>query len=181
MAALLPLAAGAQERYLTLNLERVNEADTLLVGWIDVRAPGTERGLALLNTYTKLYEQRAQYLTAQSEARLGREDELSRKLAEQDALFEGMRQTYTQMLRQEGLDEESHRSLQEALANLDKEKAAARQSLGEGIRAMADEGKAAMAGVDTSEFSDERLLLISKPLSLKAGTQFIQQRNGLVV
>ena len=161
---LLPLVAGAQERYRTLRLEQVNEADTLLVGWIDVKAPNAERGIALLNTYANLYEKRAQYLAAQAEAGLGGEDGMGNVLDEQDAYFEEMRKLYTQMLQQEGLDAESRRSLQEALANLDKEKAAARRSLGEGLRAMADEGRAAMAGVDPSEFSVERLLLIKNNL-----------------
>lgn len=160
-AALLPLAAGAQERYRTLRLEPIDAADTLLVGWIDVKAPNAERGIALLNTYAKLFEQRAQYRAAQAEAGLG---EAGGVLDEQDAYFEEMRKLYTQMLQQEGLGAEDRRSLQEALANLDKEKAAARRSLGEGIRGMAEEGKAAMAGVDPSEFSDERLLLIKRNL-----------------
>ena len=164
LAVLLPLVAGAQERYRTLRLEQVNEADTLLVGWIDVKAPNAERGIALMNTYANLYEKRAQYLAAQAEAGLGGEDGMGNVLDEQDAYFEEMRKLYTQMLQQEGLDAESRRSLQEALANLDNEKAAARRSLGEGIRAMADEGRAAMAGVDPSEFSDERLLLIKRNL-----------------
>lgn len=161
VAALLPLVAGAQERYRTLRLEPVDAADTLLVGWIDVKAPNAERGIALLNTYAKLFEQRAQYRAAQAEAGLG---EAGGVLDEQDAYFEEMRKLYTQMLQQEGLGAEDRRSLQEALANLDKEKAAARRSLGEGIRGMADEGKAAMAGVDPSEFSDERLRLIKNNL-----------------
>ena len=161
IAAVLPLVAGAQERYRTLKLEPVNEADTLLVGWIDVKAPDAERGIALLNTYAKLFEQRAQYRAAQAEAGLG---EAGGVLDEQDAYFEEMRKLYTQMLQQEGLGAEDRRSLQEALANLDKKKAAARRSLGEGIRGMAEEGKAAMAGVDPSEFSDERLLLIKRNL-----------------
>ena len=160
-AALLPLAAGAQERYRTLRLEPIDAADTLLVGWIDVKAPNAERGIALLNTYAKLFEQRAQYRAAQAEAGLG---EAGGVLDEQDAYFEEMRKLYTQMLQQEGLGAEDRRSLQEALANLDKEKAAARRSLGEGIRGMAEEGKAAMAGVDPSEFSDERLRLIKNNL-----------------
>ena len=155
------LVAGAQERYRTLRLEPIDAADTLLVGWIDVKAPNAERGIALLNTYAKLFEQRAQYRAAQAEAGLG---EAGGVLDEQDAYFEEMRKLYTQMLQQEGLGAEDRRSLQEALANLDKEKAAARRSLGEGIRGMAEEGKAAMAGVDPSEFSDERLLLIKRNL-----------------
>ena len=155
------LVAGAQERYRTLRLEPIDAADTLLVGWIDVKAPNAERGIALLNTYAKLFEQRAQYRAAQAEAGLG---EAGGVLDEQDAYFEEMRKLYTQMLQQEGLGAEDRRSLQEALANLDKEKAAARRSLGEGIRGMAEEGKAAMAGVDPSEFSDERLRLIKNNL-----------------
>ena len=101
---------------------------------------------------------------AQTEMGMGADDELSKTLDEQDAYFEEMRKLYTQMLQQEGLGAEDRRSLQEALANLDKEKAAARRSLGEGIRGMAEEGKAAMAGVDPSEFSDERLRLIKNNL-----------------
>ena len=163
-AALLPLAAGAQERYRTLKLEPVDAADTLLVGWIDVKAPDAERGIALLNTYARLYEKRAQYLAAQAEAGLGGEDGMGNVLDEQDAYFEEMRKLYTQMLQQEGLDAESRRSLQEALANLDKEKAAARRSLREGLQGMAAEGRDAIAGVDPSEFSDERLLLIKRNL-----------------
>ena len=155
------LVAGAQECYRTLRLEPIDAADTLLVGWIDVKAPNAERGIALLKTYAKLFEQRAQYRAAQAEAGLG---EAGGVLDEQDAYFEEMRKLYTQMLQQEGLGAEDRRSLQEALANLDKEKAAARRSLGEGIRGMAEEGKAAMAGVDPSEFSDERLRLIKNNL-----------------
>ena len=163
-AALLPLVAGAQERYRTLRLEPIDEADTLRVGWIDVKAPEANRALALWETFARLFEQRAQYRMAQTEMGMGADDELSKTLDEQDAYFEEMRKLYTQMLQQEGLGAEDRRSLQEALANLDKEKAAARRSLGEGIRGMAEEGKAAMAGVDPSEFSDERLRLIKNNL-----------------
>ena len=161
---LLPLAAGAQERYRTLRLEPVDEADTLLVGWIDVRAPGAERGIALMNTFASLFEKRAQYRAAQAEMGMASDDELSRTLSEQDAMFEGMRKEYQKMLQQEGLDAESRRSLQEALANLDREKAAARRSLREGLQGMAAEGRDAIAGVDPSEFSDERLCLIKNNL-----------------
>ena len=158
------LAAGAQERYRTLRLEPIDAADTLLVGWIDVKAPEANRAMALWETFSRLFEQRAQYRMAQAEMGIGADDELSKTLDEQDAYFEEMRKLYTQMLQQEGLGAEDRRSLQEALANLDKEKAAARRSLGEGLRGMADEGKAAMAGVDPSEFSDERLRLIKNNL-----------------
>ena len=161
---LLPLAAGAQERYRTLRLEQVNDADTLNIGWIDVRAPGAERGIALMNTFASLIEKRAQYRAAHAEMGMASDDELSRTLSEQDAMFEGMRKEYQKMLQQEGLDAESRRSLQEALANLDREKAAARRSLREGLQGMADEGRDAIAGVDPSEFSDERLLLIKRNL-----------------
>lgn len=162
---LLPLVAGAQERYRTLKLEQVNEADTLLVGWLDVQSADAERGIALLNTYAGLYEKRAQYLAAQAQAGLGASDEMARALAEQDAIFEGMRKEYTQMLQQEGLDAESRRSLQEALANLDKEKAAARRQMQEYLGGMAAEGREAVSGAgDPSEFSDERLLLIKRNL-----------------
>ena len=163
LAALLPLAAGAQERYRTLKLDPVNEADTLLVGWIDTRSPGAERSIALMNTYAELATKRAQYLAAQQEAGLGASDEMARALAEQDAIFEGMRKEYTQMLQQEGLDAESRRSLQEALANLDKEKAAARRQMQEYLGGMAAEGRQAVADAgDPSEFSEERLLLIKQ-------------------
>lgn len=161
---LLSLSALAQDRYQTLRLEPVSDADTLLVGWIDVKAPNAERGLALLNTYANLYEKRARYLAALAEAGIGDNEETANALDEVDAMYESMRKEYQMMLKQEGLDAESRRSLQEALANLDKEKAAARRSLGEGIRGMAEEGKAAMAGVDPSEFSDERLRLIKNNL-----------------
>ena len=163
-AMLLPLAAGAQERYLTLNLERVNEADTLQFGWIDTRSANAGRAIALSNTYAELFAKRAQYLAAQAEAGLGGEDEMSKALGEQDAMFEEMRKMYTQMLQQEGLDAEGRRSLQEALANIDSEKAKARRQMQEYLGGMADEGKAAMAGVDPSEFSEERLLLIKQNL-----------------
>ena len=163
IAALLPLVAGAQERYRTLKLDPVNEADTLLVGWIDTRSAGAERGIALMNTYAELATKRAQYLAAQREAGLGESDEMARALAEQDALYEGMRKEYQKMLQQEGLDEESRRSLQEALANLDKEKVAARRQMQEYLGGMAAEGRQAVADAgDPSEFSEERLLLIKR-------------------
>lgn len=162
IALLLPLVAGAQECYRTLRLEPVDEADTLLVGWIDVRAPGAERGIALMNTFASLFEKRAQYRAAQAEMGMASDDELSRTLSEQDAMFEGMRREYQQMLQQEGLDAESRRSLQEALADLDKNKAEARRQMQEYLGGMAAQGREAMDGVDPSEFSDERLLLIKQ-------------------
>ena len=163
LAALLPLAAGAQERYRTLKLDPVNEADTLLVGWIDTRSAGAERGIALMNTYAELATKRAQYLAAQQEAGLGESDEMARALAEQDALYEGMRKEYQQMLQQEGLDEESRKSLEEALADLDKNKAESRRQMQEYLGGMAAEGRQAVADAgDPSEFSEERLLLIKQ-------------------
>ena len=164
VAVLLPLLAGAQERYRTLRLEQVNDADTLNIGWIDTQSPNAAQGIALVNTYGELVTKRAHYRVAQAEIGMAGDDEMSRELDEIDAMWEGMRKTYTQMLQQEGLDAESRRSLQEALANLDKEKAAARRSLREGIQGMAAEGRDAIAGVDPSEFSDERLLLIKRNL-----------------
>ena len=165
IAALLPLVVGAQERYRTLKLEPVNAADTLLVGWIDVKAPDAERGIALLNTYAGLFEKRAQYLAARAQAGLGETDEMSKMLSEQDAIYEGMRREYTQMLQQEGLDAESRRSLEEALANIDKEKAAARRQMQEYLGDMAAEGREALSDAgNPSEFSEERLLLIKRNL-----------------
>ena len=161
LAALLPLAAGAQERYRTLRLEPVDAADTLLVGWIDVKAPNAERGLALLNTYANLYEKRARYLAALAEAGIGDNEETANALNEVDAMYESMRKEYQMMLKQEGLDAESRRSLQEALAGIDKDKAEARRQMQGTLDGMAAEGRKVVAGAgDPSEFSDERLRLI---------------------
>ena len=164
-ATLLPLAAGAQERYRTLRLEPVDAADTLLVGWIDVKAPNAERGLALLNTYANLYEKRARYLAALAEAGIGDNEETANALNEVDAMYESMRKEYQMMLKQEGLDAESRRSLQEALAGIDKAKAEARRQMQGTLDGMAAEGRKAVAGAgDPSEFSDERLRLIKNNL-----------------
>ena len=164
-AALLPLAAGAQERYRTLRLEPVDAADTLLVGWIDVKAPNAERGLALLNTYANLYEKRARYLAALAEAGIGDNEETANALNEVDAMYESMRKEYQMMLKQEGLDAESRRSLQEALANIDRDKAEARRQMQGTLDGMAAEGRKVVAGAgDPSEFSDERLRLIKNNL-----------------
>lgn len=165
LAALLPLVAGAQERYRTLRLEPVDAADTLLVGWIDVKAPNAERGLALLNTYANLYEKRARYLAALAEAGIGDNEETANALNEVDAMYESMRKEYQMMLKQEGLDAESRRSLQEALANIDRDKAEARRQMQGTLDGMAAEGRKAVAGAgDPSEFSDERLRLIKNNL-----------------
>ena len=165
LAALLPLVAGAQERYRTLRLEPVDAADTLLVGWIDVKAPNAERGLALLNTYANLYEKRARYLAALAEAGLGGNEEMAKVLDEVDAMYEGMREEYQKMLQQEGLDAESRRNLQEALANIDRDKAEARRQMQGTLDGMAAEGRKVVAGAgDPSEFSDERLRLIKNNL-----------------
>lgn len=163
-AMLLPLAAGAQERYRTLKLDPVNEADTLLVGWIDTRSAGADRGIALANTFAELVTKRAQYRTAQAEMGMAGDDELSQALNEQDAMWEGMRKTFTEMLQQEGLDEESRKSLEEALADLDKNKAESRRQVEASLRGMATEGREAVDGIDPSEFSEERLLLIKRNL-----------------
>jgi hypothetical protein len=165
LAALLPLVAGAQERYRTLRLEPVDAADTLLVGWIDVKAPNAERGLALLNTYANLYEKRARYLAALAEAGIGDNEETANALNEVDAMYESMRKEYQMMLKQEGLDAESRRSLQEALANIDRDKAEARRQMQGTLDGMAAEGRKVVAGAgDPSEFSDERLRLIKNNL-----------------
>jgi hypothetical protein len=165
LAALLPLVAGAQERYRTLRLEPVDAADTLLVGWIDVKAPNAERGLALLNTYANLYEKRARYLAALAEAGIGDNEETANALNEVDAMYESMRKEYQMMLKQEGLDAESRRSLQEALANIDRDKAEARRQMQGTLDGIAAEGRKVVAGAgDPSEFSDERLRLIKNNL-----------------
>lgn len=165
LAALLPLVAGAQERYRTLRLEPVDAADTLLVGWIDVKAPNAERGLALLNTYANLYEKRARYLAALAEAGIGDNEETANALNEVDAMYESMRKEYQMMLKQEGLDAESRRSLQEALANIDRDKAEALRQMQGTLDGIAAEGRKVVAGAgDPSEFSDERLRLIKNNL-----------------
>ena len=161
---LLSLSALAQDRYQTLRLEPVSDADTLLVGWIDTRSAGRDRALALANTYAELFSKRAQYRLAQAQIGMAEDDEVSQALSEMDAYWEEMRKTYTQMLQQQGLGAEERKDIEQALADIDKNKAETRRQLQGQLDFNAGEGKAAMAGLDPSEFSDERLLLIKNNL-----------------
>lgn len=160
----LPLAAGAQERYRTLRLEPVSEADTLNIGWIDTRAPGQDRAFALVNTYAELITKRAQYRVAQAEIGMAEDDGMSRELNELDAMWEGMRKTYTQMLQQQGLGAEERKEIEQALADIDKNKAETRRQVQGQLEANANAGRESISGLDPSEFSDERLLLIKRNL-----------------
>lgn len=160
----LPLAAGAQERYRTLRLEPVSEADTLNIGWIDTRAPGQDRAFALVNTYAELITKRAQYRVAQAEIGMAEDDGMSRELNELDAMWEGMRKTYTQMLQQQGLGAEERKELEQALADIDKNKAETRRQVQGQLEANANAGRESISGLDPAEFSDERLLLIKRNL-----------------
>lgn len=158
---LLPLVAGAQERYRTLQLELVNEADTLNVGWIDTQAPGQDLAFALVNTYAELITKRAQYRLAQSEIGMAGNNEIS---GEMDAYWEDLRKTYTQMLQQQGLGAEERKEIEQALADIDKNKAETRRQVQSQLELNANAGRESMAGLDPSEFTDERLLLIKNSL-----------------
>lgn len=160
----LPLAAGAQERYRTLRLEPVSEADTLNIGWIDTRAPGQDRAFALVNTYAELITKRAQYRVAQAEIGMAEDDGMSRELNELDAMWEGMRKTYTQMLQQQGLGAEERKEIEQALADIDKNKAETRRQVQGQLEANANAGRESISGLDPAEFSDERLLQIKQNL-----------------
>ncbi len=161
---LLPLAAGAQERYRTLRLEQVNDADTLNIGWIDTQSPNAAQGIALVNTYGELVTKRAHYRVAQAEIGMAGDDEMSRELDEIDAMWEGMRNTYTQMLQQQGLGAEERKEIEQALADIDKNKAETRRQVQSQLELNANAGRESMAGLDPSEFTDERLLLIKNSL-----------------
>ena len=156
--------AHAQERYLTVNLERINEADTLQFGWVDTEAPDIERAQALLQTYGELFTRRAQYLGAQASIQQAGGAERDAILSEQEAIWEGMRDSYTQMLRQQGLGAEERKELERQLADIDRQKEESRRAILEGLKDMADEGQQAVAGVDPSTFSDDRLMLIKRNL-----------------
>lgn len=161
---LLPLAAGAQERYRTLRLEQVNDADTLNIGWIDTQSPNAAQGIALVNTYGELVTKRAHYRVAQAEIGMAGDDEMSRELDEIDAMWEGMRNTYTQMLQQQGLGAEERKEIEQALVDIDKNKAETRRQVQSQLELNANAGRESMAGLDPSEFTDERLLLIKNSL-----------------
>lgn len=161
---LLSLSALAQDRYQTLRLEPVNDADTLNIGWIDTRSPGRDRALALASTYADLISKRAQYRLAQAQIGMAGNDETSQALGELDAYWEELRKTYTQMLQQQGLGAEERKDIEQALADIDKNKAQTRRQVQGQLEFNAGEGKAAIAGLDPSEFSDERLLLIKNNL-----------------
>ncbi len=158
---LLSLSALAQDRYQTLRLEPVNDADTLNIGWIDTRSPGRDRALALASTYADLISKRAQYRLAQSEIGMAGNNEIS---GEMDAYWEDLRKTYTQMLQQQGLGAEERKEIEQALADIDKNKAETRRQVQSQLELNANAGRESMAGLDPSEFTDERLLLIKNSL-----------------
>ena len=162
--ALVAIVAGAQERYRTLRLEQVNDADTLNIGWIDTQSPNAAQGIALVNTYGELVTKRAHYRVAQAEIGMAGDDEMSRELDEIDAMWEGMRKTYTQMLQQQGLGAEERKEIEQALADIDKNKAETRRQVQSQLELNANAGRESMAGLDPSEFTDERLLLIKNSL-----------------
>lgn len=159
--ALVAIVAGAQERYRTLRLEQVNDADTLNIGWIDTQSPNAAQGIALVNTYAELITKRAQYRLAQSEIGMAGNNEIS---GEMDAYWEDLRKTYTQMLQQQGLGAEERKEIEQALADIDKNKAETRRQVQSQLELNANAGRESMAGLDPSEFTDERLLLIKNSL-----------------
>ncbi len=55
------LSAQAQERYKTIGLEKVNEADTLRWCWADTWTQDGKRAVQLAQLYTDLFTQRMQY------------------------------------------------------------------------------------------------------------------------
>lgn len=78
IALLLPMALGAQEqRYQTLRLAPIDEADTLRFGWIDLLSPHAGQGVALANTYNELIAKREQYRAAQMEVGMAGNDEIA--------------------------------------------------------------------------------------------------------
>ncbi len=161
---LVALNVMAQERYVTLRLEPVNEADTLNVGWIDTQSPGRDRGLALARTYADLINKRAQYRLALAQIDMAGNDEVSQALGEMDTYWEELRKTYTQMLQQEGLGAEERKEIEQMLADIDKNKAETQRQIQGQLAYNANEGQAALAGLDPSEFTDERLLKIKNSI-----------------
>lgn len=165
IALLLPMALGAQEqRYQTLRLAPIDEADTLRFGWIDLLSPHAGQGVALANTYNELIAKREQYRAAQMEVGMAGNDEIAQALNEQDAYWEELRKSYSQMLQQEGLSAEERKEIEQLMADINRYKAESRrQALGQ-LEFNANEGRESMTGVDPSDFSDERLHLIKNNL-----------------
>lgn len=111
------LSAQAQERYKTIGLEKVNEADTLRWCWADTWTREGKRALQLAQLYTDLYAQRMQYRSNQMMQGMDAKEALD----EQDAYWDGLRKTYQDMLNQD-ISEEEKRELRKQLAEIDKNK-----------------------------------------------------------
>ena len=155
------LSAGAQERYLTLELGLVNKADTLHWCWADTWTEDGKRALQLHQLYTELWAQRMQY--SGNEAVMAMEEDLNKALEETDAMWEGLRKTYQEMLKQD-ISEEEKRELRRQIAEIDKNKAESKRQVQATVRNQADEARAGNGGVNTADFSDERLLTIKRNL-----------------
>lgn len=149
------LSAAAQERYRTIELGLVNKADTLHWCWADTGTRDGQRALELAKLYTDLWMQRMQYDANQMVEGMDAKEAMD----EQDAYWEGLREMYQDMLKQD-ISEEEKADLRRQLAEIDKNKADSKRQ----VHNMKDEARSGNAGVDPADFSDERLLTIKRNL-----------------
>lgn len=151
-------SARAQEenRYQTLELGRIDASDTLRWCWADTWTEDGQRAVQLAQLYTELYMKREAYLGNQQAQERENNGELDQLLAENDAMWEGMRKQYQDFLKQD-ISAAEKAELRKNLAEIDKQKAESRRQLTEQYRMMHQEFQNMTQDINPADIAPERL------------------------
>ncbi|MBO4475793.1 MAG: WG repeat-containing protein [Bacteroidales bacterium] len=156
--------AQEQERYYTVDFDKVNASDTLRWGWIDTQSKDAEKGMELINRYAELFNQRGAFLAGKELSRMETNPEVEKAIRETDAMWDSYKETLKQTLAQPGLGAEERRELQRQLSDIDNQKEQSRKQMMASVKAQADEGREVVAASNPEAFSDEIMLSLKKEI-----------------
>ena len=154
--------AQEQERYVTVDFEKVNASDTLRWGWIDTQSKDAEKGMELINRYAELYNQRGAFMAGKEMSRLETNPEVEKAIRDNDVMWDSYKESLKQMLAQPGLGAEERKELQQQLDDIDNQKEQSRKQMIASVKAQADEGREMVVASNPADFSDEIMLSLKR-------------------
>ena len=166
ITVLLSLGAMAQEqeRYITVDFDKVNASDTLRWGWIDTQSKDAEMGIELINQYVELFNQRGAFEAGKKMSQMEANPEVEKAIRENDAMWDGYKDMLKQMLAQPGLGAEERKELQQQLNDIDKQKEQSRKDMLASVKVQADEGREIVSESNQDAFSDEKMLSLKNKI-----------------
>lgn len=149
--------ARAQEnRYQTIELGRIDASDTLRWCWADTWTEDGRRAVQLAQLYTEAYMKREAYLGNEKVQAQEKNGELDQQLAENDAMWEGMRKQYQDFLKQD-ISAAEKAEIRKYLADIDKQKAESRRMIMEQYRQLHQEFQEMTRDINLADIAPERL------------------------